>query len=256
MPMKVRRILLTGAALLLATALTVSAQGAIDPAEQARRFPTVPTPTTLYFHINGFQEFPINTQAPDDRFRETVTVGTLTNSNGCVKDPSGSAGVASQEFHTFYGYVSPSYVQYDVIENGKPRIHQERGIAYDVQLGGDFTLKWYVETQALSGDPTPDINGLPVPMVLPDVMVRASMRAGDVISIQNKAYNEGALIAQGVSGPFTLAGAMTGTFPATGAPEGSVSYTTLPNGHHLYEFTVPMKLSQNIIPREDGANMR
>jgi len=240
---------------LLAAAAPVAGQS-VDPQEAARRQPRAETPTTLYFHINGFQDFPINTQKPDDRYAPPgSTVGSFTNSNGCVRDPTGQAGLVSQEYHTFYGYLSPSYVQYDIIENGKPRIHQERGISADVELAGDFELVWYLETQVASADMTPDINGLPAPVVLPNVVVRASMRAGDAVSVGNQAYEDGPLLAEGHSGPHLLAGENTNAVRSS-EPEGTVTYIPLANGHHLYEFRLPMRLSQPVIPQEDGANLR
>src|SRR5688572_18584971 len=158
-------------AVALAAALLVPAVSAQAP-EVGIRNPTTPTPTTLYFHINGFQDFAINTQKPEDKYSETSGVGLITNSLTCIPNPP-AGGAPFTENHKYYGYSSPSYVEYNFEENGRPRVHPERGISYDavIDQGTPFFLYWYMTTQtgapSLNGPADPDA----APVVIPNVKV-------------------------------------------------------------------------------------
>src|SRR5688572_32852299 len=75
-------------------------------------------PTALYFHIfDTYNVFPVNTQPMD--------VGFFATSG------SNFPTVASQgyDFNTIRGFSTSGPVEYDFIENGRPRYHPERGIA-------------------------------------------------------------------------------------------------------------------------------
>src|SRR5688572_15446426 len=122
---------------LLATATVALLAGMAVPSVSAQTpgitNPDVATPTILYFHIDGFQDFAINTQKPADLYNDASAVGLATHSFTCAGNPvPGSSPF--QEFHTEYGYSSPSYVEYNFEENGRPRTHPERGISYDAQI--------------------------------------------------------------------------------------------------------------------------
>ncbi len=201
------------------------------------------TPTTMYMHINGFQDFPINTQKPSDKYAEEVRVGTATHSM-CVETPLGTATYRSE--HTWYGYSSPSIVEYDVDDGGKPRIHQERGLSFDVELDQsvDPVFKWFL-AGAVPFEPPQGTESVHPP--IPNVIVRAIVRQGDEISIENAAFNTGEVIAQGQTDPATLAGDMTDS-PFVTVHERE--------GRYVYEFTIPLEYERGTIDREESYNIR
>ena len=235
--------------------LTPSASAQGKPIDD--REPVQSTPTTLYFHLAGFQDFPINTQRPDDNYTQQVVYGPGTNSLSCIQQ---TPTTASQEFHTFYGFLSPGYVEYAYIEQGKPRFHPERGISFDAKLDAaqPFTVHWFMEGQLSTLDLDPDPNSLAAP--IPNVEILATMRGGNLASIQNHAFNDGEPIAQGTAGPFQLLGqesvAVNGVLAPATAPQGTLSVHTAPSGAPLYEFAVPMTVQADAITRADGANIR
>ncbi|MGB1586613.1 MAG: hypothetical protein ACPHID_06175 [Thermoplasmatota archaeon] len=204
-----------------------------------------PTPVTMYVHLNDFQDAPINTQKPDDRYAQSSSIGLVQHSQGCFENPGGA--LLSEPHHTYYSFSSPGYVQYDVDEGGKPRYHNERGISYDVKLApDDVNFVWYLETQATSGDNNPDPNQLP--LVVPNVIMRATIREGDDISVGSTAYNEGELVAQGQSEMVTLAAQSTPDNPHV---------TYIPHdGKHLYEFRFPLSVERNTVRGDEGFNLR
>lgn len=212
--------------------------------------PEAPTPTTLYFHLSAYQDFPINTQLPDDRFSQETSRGLTAPTTSCVPEEEGVTTQASKSFHTFYGFSTPGYVEYDFTEetNGQsgPRIHPERGLASDVRLATDEPahVYWYLKTQFTGGDRrTPeDLEDLPT--IVPEASVRATIRTGDEVSIGAEAYNSGDLIAQGQSAPVLL------------APVASEHYLPQDDGSHVYEFKVPLEFSKQEILEEEAYNVR
>jgi hypothetical protein len=232
---------------------------ALPPAHAVvdNREPLESTPTTLYFHVAGFQDFPINTQRPHDNYTTDVIFGPGTNSVSCIH---ATQTTSSQEFHTFYGFLSPGYVEYDYIEDGKPRYHPERGISFDARFDPEFAFKvhWFMEGQATTLELDPDPNQHPAP--IPQVTARATMRGGDLASIQNQAFNAGELLAQGRAGPFQLVGtnsaAINGPLAPLTQPNGTLLVHTSPSGAPLYEFVVPLEQAAESIHHGIGANIR
>lgn len=214
--------------------------------------PAAPTPTTLYFHLSAYQDFPINTQLPDDRFSQETSRGLTAPTTSCVPEEDGVTTQASKSFHTFYGFSTPGYVEYDFTEQqgttgqSGPRIHPERGLAGDVQLASDEPahVYWYLKTQSTGGDRrTPeDLENLPT--LVPEASVRATIRTGDEVSIGAAAYNDGELIAQGTSEPVLL------------APVESEHYLPQEDGSHVYEFKVPLEFSRQEILEDEAYNVR
>src|SRR5688572_18809847 len=119
---------------LLAVATTALLSLAAAPGATAQEIginnPNASTPTTLYFHLIDFQDFPINTQLPDDRFTSNEGIGLATHSTNCIDNPP-AGGSPFTDNQKYYGYSSPSYVEYNFEQDGKPRTHPERGISYD-----------------------------------------------------------------------------------------------------------------------------
>lgn len=216
--------------------------------------PNVSTPTTLYFHVSGFDDFPINTQPPSDEFSADPVLGLGTASSSCAgQDPVPGFSAVGEEHHTFYGYSSPGFVEYNVIENGKPRVHPERGLSYDVQIDSakDWTLHWFLKTQVVASNENTDPNQAPI--VVPNVVVKATIKSGDSISINDVGYNKGDLIAEGKSAPITLAGDLTAQINSD--KTGFVGYTK--NGNdNIYEYAIKLEQKSATIPKLTGYNVR
>ncbi|MHB1261960.1 MAG: hypothetical protein ACYC2H_09630 [Thermoplasmatota archaeon] len=227
---------------LLAT--TVLVLLAITSAAQAKpqlgiQNPEGAAPVTLYMHLLGFQDFPINTQVPDPRFTQESGVGLATNTFTCAPNPPMSN--ALQENHVYRGYSSASYVEYDFMQDGKPRVHPERGFSHDVRLdpAAPMSLQWYLETTGGIGP----LDALP--LVVPGVVVKATIRASDGLSVDDTAYDTGPIIAQGQSPPALLAA------DATQGAEHSMA-----RGRHVYGITVPLEVEQATIPKSTGYTLR
>ncbi|HUR25478.1 MAG TPA: hypothetical protein VM327_05640 [Candidatus Thermoplasmatota archaeon] len=248
------------AKLLLSVAIAFLFLG-LAPAAQAQNVgitnPEVSTPTTLYMHLIDFQDFPINTQPPDDRFVDATAIGLATHSLNCVDNPP-AGGAPLQDNHKYYGYSSPSYVEYNFEQDGKPRTHPERGISYDAVMdsGAPFFLYWYMSTMPYGAPSTPQVPSESAPVVIPNVVVKATIRAGDAISVDDTAYDTGPELAGGQTVPATLAGA---TVQPNTAGQTSPDVTPAGNsasGAPIFQFKVPMTITSPVIPRATGYNLR
>lgn len=193
------------------------------------------SPVTLYAHIGGFQEFAMNTQEPEARYVAMPNAGLAMQSN-CIQDPSGSTAFTDQQHHTWYSYSSPGFVEYDVDENGRPRIHQERGLGSDMRLDQNGTFYWYV---AGEGQPTM----LPV---APQAYLRVTIREGDDVSVGNEALNIGSIIARGQTEPVTL---------APGVATDEVTHHQV-DGRDVYAFRVALAYEDLIVDAAEAFNVR
>ncbi len=229
-------------AIILACLFAASAVGNVSAQDVGIQNPNVSTPTTMYMHLDGIQDFPINTQAPDDRYSKAEAFGLGTSSTSCLP-PVPGASLTSKSWHTYYGYSTPGYVEYDFEEDGGPRYHKERGISFDAKLdtSAPFTVYWYLETQAASGD-LDQADPNQVPIVVPQVAVRATMRHGDDVSVGDAAYNDGGVIAIGETDPVDL------------SPQ-APNYMEV-NGRHVYEFAIPMSFQDDTVTRDEAFNIR
>lgn len=242
-------------ALLAGAVMSMPAASAKEP---GLHNPDASTPTTLYMHLIDVQDFPINTQVPDVAWTQDTTYGLTTSTLTCTPaDPSGSVNLR-EPYHTFYGYSSPSYVEYFQQENGAPQVHPERGISYDAKLDASapFTLYFYASVvgpaKGADGGPDPDM----VPIPIPNVVVQATMRSGDDISVNDRAYNTGDILAQGRTIPATLVADQV--LPGTGGadPSSTTKAVDGPGDKWFYEFAVPMTVEIPVIPRATGYNLR
>jgi hypothetical protein len=220
--------------------------------------PDAPTPVTLYMHLIDLSDFPINTQEPDDHWTVSNAWGLTTSTTSCLPNDT-PGGDVSQAFHTFYGYSSPSYVEYSFESGGMPRVHPERGISYDALLdqGTPFTLYWYLTTQTVKtqGGSAPDPSSVPAPV--PNVVVSATIRAGQNVSVDDRAYNTGPILVQGKTQPATLfADQVLPAAPATSASPNVKPLGQQADGSWLFEFAVPMTIEAAKIPRSTGYNLR
>lgn len=217
-----------------------------------------PARTTLFLHLLGYgDDMPVNTQEPQPGYSAEPALGLGTASTSCdgLSQLSGQQGVVGNEHHTFYAYSSPALVEYNFTENGQPRVHPERGLAYDVQLGNTTPVfHWYLTTQAIgqTNPPVPGVNQAPV--VVPRVVVKMTLRTGDGISLGDQAYNSGDVLMQGQSAPITFAGPETDQ--ANSDKTGFEGYSVAKDGSPVYAFALPMDVKEPIIPQRTGFNLR
>ncbi len=198
--------------------------------------PTEPSPAVLYFHFldrGALLDFPVTTQVPDGFARDSYDAPAM-QSTGCLRSPLG--GATGESYHSFYGYSSPSYVDY-AAEN-EPRAHWRPGMADDVHLSTESpaALTWFMETTAVPG-----VTDVTVPV--PEVKVRATIRAGNGPNLGPDGFNHGDLVAEGELGPFFLG--------AGGAPP---SHDV--DGRTVYEFQLPLEFQRGVLGQEQGFNVR
>ncbi|MEK6975132.1 MAG: hypothetical protein AABY18_02170 [Candidatus Thermoplasmatota archaeon] len=204
-------------------------------------------PKTLYLHVINVQDMPINTQVPDPAYEDDVSWGTAAVDAPCL----GSAMPGfDQGFNTWRAYGTPSLVEYGLLSaDGTPRTHPERGIAIDVSIDDSqpFTLYWYV----LAATPVGGVTGTTwAPAVAPQVQISATLRTGDSISSDDSAYDSGAMLAQGAV-TATLAGNQV-----LGAGDNQVRVVGQRHDAWLYEFAIPMTVTDPVIPMATGYNLR
>ncbi|MEK6985268.1 MAG: hypothetical protein AABX89_02665 [Candidatus Thermoplasmatota archaeon] len=221
--------------------------------------PNTPSDTTLYFHIiDALNDAPINTQEPSDNYSADEQVGLASNSSSCLEGPTGGA-VETSEFHQFFGYSSPGYVEYNDTSTGGPLVHPERGLSFDVDLAGDaIKLTWYLSTgTAVANDP-----GVGAAFILPSIAVEAWMRTGEDITIGNEGYKSGSPIAHGKT-VGTMGGAMLTSTDTTAPGQTGGTVTFLPDQTNkagdpiaVYRYEILMPLATNTIRKEGGYNMQ
>jgi hypothetical protein len=197
-----------------------------------------PAATTLHLYIDPLADFPITPQAPPDGFVVNSGLGLASNTFTCAPNPPLARPFG--EAHTFRGYAYPEPVE--VARGDSVKFHPSRGVDGDVLFSGKpLVLHWYWAMDPAPGVPV----GEQVPVVLPNVVVEATLRAGSAVAVDDAVYDEGEVIAHGASAPATLAG------PATQGAR----HTTV-EGQSVYEFTVPMQVAAPLVPREQGFNLR
>ncbi len=211
--------------------------------------------TTLYFHPINFQDMPLNTQEPtydpalmSSEFGPTsMTLTCLHPITGDIAGTGqGTGGLTSQEMHTFRSYSSASYVEYDSPSpDGTPRTHPERTLGYDVPFNASVqpVLHWFMRES--SGEPD-----APQRSALANVVVRVAIREGLPVSVDDKSYDQGAIIMEGVTRPVTaIAGQVTGE----GADQVTASEV---DGTWVYGFAVPLALQADHFSRATGFTVR
>ena len=198
---------------------------------QAVSASTPSAPATLNVHPLNFYDFPINTQPVQFGTWDVASgAGLATESLSCLPNPP-SGGAPFQEYHSWHGYSSPGPVEYHFLEDGQPRTAPERQMGYDGNISNPV-LHWFLATTPglpVGGPADPD----QAPVVVPNVVVEATMRTGEAISVDDKAYDHGPILAHGRSAPALLA-----------ADQSQGVVHTMAGGRHVYEFTIPMEVSR------------
>lgn len=203
------------------------------------------TPVTLYAHVaDPMLDFAMNTQEPPAGFGFDRGVGLnrglgLTTSTLTCVPSLPVPPDTSTPYHTMYGYSAPASIDYETGEPGEPRVQPERGLAGDVRFdpAAPMTLHWSLSE--------PEVAEGATPVPVPNVVVQATMRASNAISVDDSAYDEGPVLAHGRSVPALLAGEMS-----QGVELDEV------DGRTVYHFTVPMAVDAPAIPRATGFNLR
>ena len=146
-----------------------------------------PVRVPLYAHIYDLlQPVPINTQPMID----------LDLARG-FGSPS-VAGAGPLDTRTSLRLVStPGLVEYNITEDGYPRMHPERGISYDVELDASQPIvgHFFIGAKALDVPQAGQTAG-PEAGLLPALTVRMTMRVGDDVGAD---LDEGTIIAQGTA---------------------------------------------------------
>lgn len=202
--------------------------GAAEPSKSA--------PVDLYFHAREFQDLPLNTQVPEGRPQGDEAVGLPTNSSCVSANPVTTLGSASA--HTWYGFISPSYVQYDLDEGGQPRLHLQKGMAYDTRFDADEPIgfHWYIETRAGQMD---------VPVV-PNVQVVAAVVESNDIQVGHERLHQAKVLAEGRSDAVTLS-------PVVDHPQ--VTHHEV-DGRHVYGFHFPLAFQNATARATEGLGAR
>ncbi len=198
---------------------------------------TSAAPVDLYLHVDGLQDMAMTTAAPPTEHAETVSAGALSPS-GCIRDPLEAQSLTRQQHHTWYAFVQPSIVPYGP---GGPDSTHDRGLATDLLLNDvSPTMTWFMAADNLPGD----VDGAIA--VVPQVVIRATMRTGDDISVGNQAFNSGDVVAQGEIGPVDL-------YPGVDHPGVTQSMV---DGVTVFGFSFPLALLATNISAEDAFNLR
>jgi hypothetical protein len=233
------------------------------------------TPTTLYFHVfDTFNAFPINTQPMDVAFFEVGGTSFPTASHTIVSQEAGD-----YDFNTIRGFATSGPVEYNFIENGRPRFHPERGIARTVEIDEsvqpvahlyvdvrDFlssdthpqnltcTASCVEPADAVANQATSAWGGLP--QAIPDLTFRFTMRDGNELG-DTAALDAGQLI---MSGQVTAHVVDTHALGANGVvagqqgPDGRPVY--VPDESGVVDFSIPLSLSAARITKADSFNVR
>lgn len=221
------------------------------PAQAQLSNPDQSTPTTLYFHIfDTFNAFPINTQPMDAEFFEVGGTSFPTVSNTIVSQQAGD-----YDFNTIRGFATSGPVEYDFIENGRPRFHPERGIAANVALDPAVQPVAYLYLDVRDLFSTDGETG-GLPNALPSFTFRVTVRSGNQLG-DDTALDAGSLIMSGQTKAHvvdTQALGQNGPFAGQTAPDGTPIF--VPDETGIVEFAVPMTVADPSIPKADAYNVR
>lgn len=212
------------------------------PAAAAQDVPSVATPTTLFLHLYGYQDMPMTTHEPEPSFERDVSLGIATSSLSCFPRTTGAS--LQQDYHTYRGIGLLGRVEYVSVDEPRVRFdgYPGSGLYADVQLAGDqMILHWYWSTSATG----PLGAGPEAPLVVPDVVVEATLRAGQQVSVDDVAYDSGPVLAHGKTAPALLA-----------AEQSSGVEHLMVGGRHVYHFEVPLAVAAPVMPAALGYNLR
>ncbi len=215
--------------------------------------PDASTPTTLYFHIfDTFNPFPINTQPMDAEFFDVGGTSFPTVSHTIV-----SQQVGDYDFNTIYGFATSGPVEYDFIENGRPRFHPERGIASDVRLddGVQPVVYLYMDVRDLFSTDASDLGFGGLPSALPSFTFRFEMRTGN--SLREEDLSSGTVLMSGSTTAHVIdthALGLNDPFAGQTAPDGTP--ILVPDESGIVEWAIPLNVDSTFIPKADAFHVR
>lgn len=196
-------------------------------------------PTPLYVHfIDAGDGYLSVLPAPGDADIRTIS-GAMSNS-GCADLPPGTTTFGEQSYHTFYAVVAADTVPY---REGNVAAHVPVGPTTDLRFdGSDAHLTWFLEVAADQAMADPN-----VPAIVPEVVVRATVRMGDSLSVANAAYNSGQLVARAETEATLLAREQTDS--------ATIQYDPV-EGRDVYRVDLVLPIGVDTIPEEEGFNLR
>lgn len=250
----------------------------VGPATAQKVNPNESTESTLYFHLfDTFNKFVINTQELNADFFDVGGTNNPTINYGATDS------TVKYDLNTMYGTSTAGPVEYEFIENGRPRFHPEKGIAQDVDIDGEVPVVAYMYLDLR------DIIGVDsMPTMSPEFAVEITMREGDDTG-RDATLDEGALLMHGsqtfhlfdsttapgagVNAFLDWATYMTDFFgtgnPVPEAPEAGVSQNepfagqeingkmlVVPDSEGIVELQIPMTLDAEMIPKTEAFNVR
>lgn len=216
-------------------------------------------PTSLFIHIIDVQDAPINTQVPPPDYVADVGWGLGGSTLRCLHPTTGdvTAGSTSQAFHTWRAYGHPQLVEYGMRSaDGMPRMHPSRGVGGNVSVDATapMALHWFLKATNNVQTSGIGLSDVPSPaLAVPNVLVRATIRSGDDISVDDIGYDSGRLLFHGEAGPATLA---NGEVLVSDDSGGTVRPAGQVGGDWVYEFVVPLQADDPVIRLGEGYNLR
>ena len=207
-----------------------------------------PSPATLWVHLNSFQDAPMNTQVPPAWHVEDRDIGLVQHSQGCYAVPA--THLLSETHHTTYAYLYPGAVHYVAPgedEVAGPRFSNGYGLGYDLRLDENSTpvVHWSLRTQTSSASEVP---GEEAPIVVPRVVLRATLREGTDFALDRSGFEAGERIAVGQTEPMELHPMLIDRHP-------EATYHQV-DGLHVYDIQVPLQLEQTVVRADEGLNLR
>ncbi len=148
--------------------------------------PTESVESRLYLHIDGWQEVALNPLPPPESFA-TSDPPSPSGHSLCLQTPGQT--LTDQRYHTWYAVVSPLPIQY---RNNSVESNPQRGIAADLDLDATrgVDVVWFMRAEDA--------------VVVPEVVMRATMRGGDTLSVGQVAMDTGRIIGINETRPATL----------------------------------------------------
>lgn len=146
-----------------------------------------PVEVTMYHHVyNLLDTVPMNTQ-PMDPASPDIAQGRTAPT---ISTPAGEAPISNKNY--LFMYNSPGVVHYNTSLKD-PRVHPERGLGYDILLGGDeIKAYWYMSADAAETLSEPPVHA----GAMPELQVKATLRLGDDIG---GSLTDGQVVAEGTT---------------------------------------------------------
>jgi hypothetical protein len=176
----------------------------------------------------GWNHFGIATSPVPDGHAGDYSLGVTTASLSCLPGLPG-VGIFNG-FHTLRGVGIDGGITYETV---RPQWHLdhygESNLSVEVRVPSrQATLHWYWSVENRLGGPA---------FPLPGMVVEATLRTGNEISVDDEAFDAGALVAHGRSGPALLAG-----------PESNGVVHSRVGAYDVYEFAIPLAFANDTFP--------